>query len=325
MGTCPQALVGFYSVHNPARIANLGVILAQYEGKEELLIERLERKYSADLSYARLAATTAATAGAGEPSPSRVGSDDQTRLPSRSSPVQHQPQHQPQKNHHQLLQQQQQQQQAPLHSSAGTAAPQPPLPRRPLPRGPSGPMLASDNHNSGSSTSAATASVGAGGTSSSSYITYLADQIRTNVEGFLPTSANGGAGGAGGGSIAHPGPYAPYPEAARGEKKHLAAGPEGPGARGTGGAGTATATNAGTNSSGGSSSGRHPHHHQHGSGGAGGDPALAARLRALEEERGGLLAACRRMQGKAEAATREVSLFSNVGAWCRSSCYSYDV
>lgn len=52
-------------------------------------------------------------------------------------------------------------------------------------------------------------------------------------------------------------------------------------------------------------------HGVHSAGGAG-DPALVARLRMLEEERAGLLAACRRMQAKAEAAAREVSVPSDL-------------
>lgn len=48
--TRTQALAGFYRVHNPERLANLDTILAQYAGKEALLIERLEQKYSADFT-----------------------------------------------------------------------------------------------------------------------------------------------------------------------------------------------------------------------------------------------------------------------------------
>ncbi|CAN0313850.1 unnamed protein product, partial [Hapterophycus canaliculatus] len=57
-----QALVGFYNLHNPGRIATLDVILKQYVGKEELLIERLEQKYAADLSHARPVAAAVAAA-----------------------------------------------------------------------------------------------------------------------------------------------------------------------------------------------------------------------------------------------------------------------
>ena len=47
--------MGFYSVHNPERISSLDAILKQYAGKEDVLVERLEQKYSADLSHARWA------------------------------------------------------------------------------------------------------------------------------------------------------------------------------------------------------------------------------------------------------------------------------
>ncbi|CAN0480157.1 unnamed protein product, partial [Ectocarpus sp. 12 AP-2014] len=85
-----KALVGFYSVHNPGRIANLDAILRQYAGKEGLLIERLEHKYSADLSYARRAPATAPiTPEGGTPPPVP---DDHKPLTARSQHQHQQPQ-----------------------------------------------------------------------------------------------------------------------------------------------------------------------------------------------------------------------------------------
>ncbi|CAM9263309.1 unnamed protein product, partial [Scytosiphon promiscuus] len=116
------------------------------------------------------------------------------------------------------------------------------------------------------------------GTTSSNYMTYLADQIRSNrppaAAGFERAASAGGAGLMRVGS-------ANFPTAA------ATAGP--------------TISGATTNSNSSYAGGRH-HFPQ-----AEPDPSLVARVRGLEEERAALLTACRRMQGKVDAASREAA------------------
>lgn len=305
--------MGFYSVHNPGRIANLDAILTQYAGKEGLLIERLEHKYSADLSYARRAPTTAPiTPEGGIPPP----------VPDEHKPLTARSQHQPQ---------QQEQQPRPTSSAAAvgaaapalsqSASPQPSIAPAPTPtrealsahggggggrgglalsRSPGSIDAADNNKPSLSRTASGMPQPNGVGPSTSNYMTYLADQIRSNVEGLLPASSNGGGGSgvAGGGGSPNSVSYAQM----AGGKKQLAAEIEGTttgGVRGGRGAGTNTGA---TDSSSGVNTSRH-HRYTLGEH----DPILTARVRVLEEERGGLVAACRRMQAKAEAASREVS------------------
>ncbi|CAM9737560.1 unnamed protein product, partial [Ectocarpus fasciculatus] len=315
-----KALVGFYSVHNPGRIANLDAILTQYAGKEGLLIERLEHKYSADLSYARRAPATAPiTPEGGIPPPVPDGHKPLTAT------SQHRPQQQPQQPRLRTS--------TTSATAVGAAAPAPsqspspqpsiaPAPRLPreallahggggggggglaLSRLPGSMDTAGNNKPSSSRTANGTSQqngVGVGGPSTSNYMTYLADQIRSNVEGLLPASSSGGGGGgvAGGGGSPNSVPYA-Y---TAGGKKNLAAEVEGTAGGGVrGGRGAGTNTGAGDTSS---SSINTSRHQQYTPGEV--DPTLTARVRALEEERGGLVAACRRMQAKAEAASREAA------------------
>ncbi|CAN0170602.1 unnamed protein product, partial [Ectocarpus sp. 6 AP-2014] len=303
-----KALVGFYSVHNPGRIANLDAILTQYAGKEGLLIERLEHKYSADLSYARRAPATAPiTPEGGMPPPVP---DDHKPLTARS-------QHQQQKP----------QEPRPTSSAARVGAAAPALPQslssqpsiapapRPtrealsahgggggggggvaLSRSPGSVDTADSNRPGFSRTASGTAQQNGVGPSTSNYMTYLADQIRSNVEGLLPASNSGGGGSGvarGGGS---PNSVSHVPNTATtGGKKQLPAEVEARGGRGAG-----TYTGAGDGSSIDTSG-----HYQYTSGEV--DHTLTARVRTLEEERGGLVAACRRMQAKAEAASREAA------------------
>lgn len=291
----PQALVGFYSVHNPGRLNDLDSILERYAGKEELLVERLESKYSIDLSYARRAAAASVALGrVGAPRVASVG--DLSSLPLRPSPQEHHHRH-----HQQQQQQRQQSHQTRLHSSTSAAA--------------AAAAAATPGLVHGAPTKYSSGAVGAGASPSSSYMTYLADQIRSNVGGFLPASNNpsgGGVGGGGGG--VYPGPFAPPSAPIAGGEKQLTAGFDGgAAARGPGGAGLGATMNAGSkNMSRSISSSSSSNRHQYVGGGS--DPVLTARVRALEEERGGLLAACRRMQGKADAAAREVSVFHCVAA-----------
>lgn len=307
-GSNPQTLVGFYSVHNPGRLNDLDSILERYAGKEELLVERLESKYSIDLSYARRAAAakaaaaevaaTSQSARAGAPRVASVG--DLANLPLKPSPPQHHHRHQQQRQPHQTR----------LPSSTGTSAA----------------AAATQGVVLGAPTKYSNTATGAGANASSSYMTYLADQIRSNVEGFLPASNNGsGSGFGGGGGSVYPGPYAPPSAPIAGGEKHPATGFEGAaatapgvGARGLAGGGGAGPTMSAGNKSLSRSSSSTSSNNRHQYVGGGSDPLLAARVRALEEERGGLLAACRRMQGKADAAAREVSVFL-----CRTFFVSY--
>ncbi|CAM9337712.1 unnamed protein product [Ectocarpus sp. 4 AP-2014] len=308
-----KALVGFYSVHNPGRIANLDAILAQYAGKEGLLIERLEHKYSADLSYARRGPATAPIPPEGGMPPPVP--DDHKSLAARSQQQQQQPQ-----------------QPRPTSSAAAVGAGAPALSQSlspqpsnaPAPRPTrealsahgggggggggvafsrsAGSMDTADSCRPGfSRTASGTAQQNGVGPSTSNYMTYLADQIRSNVEGLLPASNTGGGGSgvAGGGGSPNSVSHVPTTGTAGG-KKQLAAEVEGTvgGVRGGWGAGTYTGAGDG-------SSINTSRHHQYTPGAV--DHTLTARVRALEEERGGLVAACRRMQAKAETASREAA------------------
>lgn len=390
--------MGFYSVHNPERIANLDVILNQYTGKEELLIERLEQKYSADLSYARR-----------EVAIQRHDPGGTTPVPSRTPP-----------EGVQAAQYQHHQQKLLPHSVAGamtSGSPQstPSNSAELLHRGSSNIGPRGDHAHTatlppprtrGTSGGASTTTTASTAASSSSYMTYLADQIKSNFEGLLPASSGnssvggnnfsehfvppaagagprGGGGWAGGGPTggsavrssstvlspsslspspsplsaprrqhhrdivdlssttanSPPKPTAPHPSASavadtsrpfRSDDRgfyNLSNGSGGGG--GSGGSGVSVASSSlhvpprsslestpvwrgsknsraagkvGEEAGGASGVGVSDWHQQ------GPDPILAARMKALEEERAGLLAACRRLQGKAEAATREVRL-----------------
>lgn len=166
--------MGFYSVHNPGRIATLDVILTQYRGKEDILIERLERKYSADLSYARRAvlkpktnAEAMVTDSSGSMTPEERGAL-QSKAPSVSPTQVEGP------------------------SQLHTIPPQGSRVLQPVTDVFSHDLSNADGR-SGSSLSlgpdAPQPPRSIPGNSSASYMTYLADQIRSNVEGLLPGSS----------------------------------------------------------------------------------------------------------------------------------------
>lgn len=360
--TNTQALVGFYSVHNPERIAKLDSILTQYAGKEDLLIERLEQKYSADLSYARRAMESRRHHGAsGDDMPRH----QQSGAPRPGQAVASSPGHE------------QQQQQLRFSSSTGSRpgsshslSPQPPEPfSRKNGQPASGRPAAPRPPPPGSTTDSvppqkSTGGGGSGGNTSSSYMTYLADQIRSNVEGLLPSSSGGGGGSAsttdphlppapsgrfpgsnpgvaavspssaslrphrdpaiaavpaaeaaatllsGPGGGASVSPRFPLSSAGAGAR-HASVGP---GVWGSNPATAAAEAVAAAERGGGFGTLEGTVGRGGGGGAAGGerrqqqgpDQILTARVKALEEERAGLLAACRRLQGKAEAAAREV-------------------
>lgn len=273
--------MSFYNLHNPGRIGTLDVILKQYVGKEELLIDRLEQKYSADLSHARPAAVAAAAAAR------ESGQLSQSPLP---------PQHSHRAGPPVLGE-------APAQRGSGGGGGGSFVPPRP----PSS-VFTSGGNNTPSRSGGGASQHGLGnGATSSNYMTYLADQIRSNVEGFLPASSSGGAGG---GNTSYPVSYAPFsPTTAGSEKPPAAAAFEraasagGAGLMGAGSAGSLTVT---TTTGGASNSSYAGRRHQYPQGES--DPTLTARVRGLEEERAALLAACRRMQGKVDAASREVIL-----------------
>lgn len=169
-----QALVGFYSVHNPGRIATLDVILTQYRGKEDILIERLERKYSADLSYARRAVLKA------KPKAEAMATDSLGSLtPEEGAALQ-------------LKAAGVSPTQVEGPSQVHTVAPQDTRALQPVTD-----VLSHDLSNA-DGRSGPGLSLGPDapqpsrfipGNSSASYMTYLADQIRSNVEGLLPGSS----------------------------------------------------------------------------------------------------------------------------------------
>lgn len=330
-------MVGFYGVHNPQRIATLDVILTQYAGKEDLLIERLEQKYSADLSYARRAvAGRYVRSIPGENTPPRPGGAiEATTATARQQP-------------------------APGRASIGPQLPRSlsTRPRQPAPQAsrtdngmlhvggpPLGPQSAAAARPQLSGGAGSTANLS--NTSSSSYMTYLADQFRLNVEVLLPGTSGGGGGGGtpvpslgpsasmvvGGAGAAGvntaaalssssatrrlPGdprsiPFATSPIPARYSNGRGGGGGAAGGGGGDAGGyrlpasaadrigeqqGTGVTTTIGE---GGVAATAGEARHE------GPDPIIAARVKVLEEERVGLLAACRRLQGKAETSAREV-------------------
>ena len=330
-------------MHNPERIGNLDVILGQYAGKEDLLIERLEQKYSADLSYARRAAGAAEkrhaageTPNAAAPPAGGVTGPQQPR-PIRS------PQH--------------------LSRTEDAAA---------LSRGDTAAVVG-PRTSRGTADGLVVAHGGAPTMSSSNYMAFLADQIRYNVEGLLPISSNGGGSGSGrlgalSGTatqlMASPSPWVAQRPSYRDAASRFANAPAAtirsggsaafdPGilSRPTSNRDNELISSSGSGRRDGSNYARgrittNTLHHEslgHGvraltttsfapiekfgekggvleagvvTGGVGGeggqqqeappDPVLVARVKALEEERAGLLSACRRLKSKAEAAAREV-------------------
>lgn len=318
-------------MHNPGRIATLDVILAQYQGKEDLLIERLEHKYSADLSYAYRAAgkvkpmpgtlarppsiaiTPSAMAAAGG---SSAGTGEFHSL----SP--------PNSNYKSAMSAAAGKQ---FFSHGGSGA---------VRGGPAAPR-------SGATTQPPQT---AGGASSSSYMTYLAGQIRSNVEGFLPSSGIPAV------TLPSPLSLAPSTHSLSSARRPGKDPPDtnnnplgSPGVvgvvdggryRATDGRGVDSFGAVGTRDSRVSPLNRYATVGPSGNWGAshrssamsvndegslegasgsvaarivgapevekGRADAALARVNVLEEERASLLAACRRMQGKAEAAAREV-------------------
>lgn len=322
----PQALIGFYGVHNPEKIATLDAILAQYRGKEDVLFERLEQKYSADLSYARRAIGKVTPIASTMVSFSKTETEEATGIdiPNIHSESQ------------------------PLSSEVQG------IPATPNLTGKSSARQAGAVSGSHGITSTVTGTATVpmsrsnARTSSSSYMTYLADQIRVNVEGFLPGTSGGIASSPTVPSSMPPSATSPPSSAAQWQRK-------GPRAilpstsSATAGLsdakywkmeGRAGMPIGGTESS----NARHVSMHPHTTLGAGqfavagtsamknqvevfqgsvkelrgqgledalnaererADAALD-RVRLLEEERVGLLARCKRLQGKADAASREV-------------------
>lgn len=323
--------MGFYSVHNPERIGNLDVILKQYAGKEDLLIERLEQKYSADLSYARRAAGMAERYPPGDVPPRADPSSGGAPAPRQPRPVRY--------SHH--LYSTGDVTMPGRDSAVATAAMTPGISR--ISRGAADGQAAAVAHGGGSSSAIPSAS----------YMTYLADQIRHNVEGFLPASSGGGGGttGNGGKSWALGRMSSPTRVATAAAAQRLyrdaadrpanapaatinstglsaaaaatAADPRplsrpmssrygasvGQGAR----ASTAFSIPSDKSSERGEGIEEVGETDVVGGGGVGvrhqeeSDHVLLARVKALEEERVGLLSACRRLQSKADAAAREVS------------------
>lgn len=165
--------MGFYSVHNPERIENLDVILKQYAGKEDLLIGRLEQKYSADLSYARRASGMSERYPPGDVPPRADPSSGGAPAPRQPRPVRY--------SHH-------------LYSTGNMT-----MPGRETAVTTSGATLGMHQTSRGAADGHTAAVAHSGGSSSAvpspNYMAYLADQIRYNVEGFLPASSGGGGGG----------------------------------------------------------------------------------------------------------------------------------
>lgn len=317
-------------MHNPERIGNLDVILKQYAGKEDLLIERLEQKYSADLSYARRASGMSERYPPGDVPPRADPSSGGAAAPRQPRPVRY--------SHH--LYSTGNMTMPGRESAVATAVATPGMSQ--TSRGATDGHAAAVAHGGGSSSV----------TPSPSYMTYLADQIRYNVEGLLPASSGGGGGSTSNvgrswalGRMSSPTRVATA-AAAAGQRRYRDATDR-----------PANAPAASVHSTGLSAtpaadprplsrpiSSRYGASVEQGSrasaafsipsdkssergegleevgetdvvggGGMGGrhqevpDPVLLARVKALEEERVGLLSACRRLQSKADAAAREVS------------------
>lgn len=302
--------MGFYGVHNPDRISTLDTILAQYRGKEGLLIERLEQKYSADLSYARQAARVRAFSMSSEskttapPFPSVAGATAPPLAASTKNVA-------PSSGPHSLSQP------TPRHPTiVGAAATIDENDGNSLRRGNGVSRAQASGPRPGPLASQHNTAVG-GGTPSSSYMTYLADQMRSKVETLLPGSGVGDA----------PSNYRPQQQYLDGRAVGFSGGDSGSGARMQRAATQGPshwANQTSLSSPNGSALGLVSSDILGTAGGVApedraGDVAFA-RVKVLEEERAGLLAACRRLQSKAEAAAREVR-----SAVCRSSLPSFSV
>lgn len=293
--------MGFYGVHNPGKVSTIDVILAQYHGKEDLLIQRLEQKYSVDLSYARRTAgiqssstipklaspppPTAATT-ASIPASTNVANISSARPDSLSPP-------RPTK----------------VDPSAAVATAN--ENQQNLRRGNGPTRVQISGQRLGAPTPQSNAAVS--GAASSSYMTYLADQMRSKVENLLPSP----------GPSSVPGSLSSLPTSNY-RAQHVVAG------RGVGIAGDNGGSRLQRNAAIGPGHwGNQPVPSTAGSelslnssefpavdGVAAADHAddvAFARVKALEEERSGLLVACRRLQSKAEAAAREVWAVRCVG------------
>lgn len=299
--------MGFYGVHNPDRISTLDTILAQYRGKEGLLIERLEQKYSADLSYARQAARVRSSSMSSE-SITTVPSFPSAAAPATAPPLAastkkvapssgpHSPPQPTTPRHSTIVGAA-----ATIHENHGSS----------LRRGNGVSRVQASEPRPGPLASQHNTALSGGTAPSSSYMTYLADQMRSKVETLLPSSGSGHTVGSGVGDA--PYNYRPQQQYLDGRAVGFSGTDSGGGVRmqrsatqGPSYWGNQTNLSASDgNASGlvssdisGAGSGVAPEDRA-------GDVAFA-RVKVLEEERAGLIATCRRLQNKAEAAAREV-------------------